>query len=93
MHVEFSASTNMQGSRVAEVFNVAELTGCTDEQIRQMPAVEFDDMLSDEWRSWLLSVTDGGWSVVENANLTTGCTRLEYKRVNRKVRRLVRKRR
>jgi len=68
MKVEFSISTNMPGSRVTEIFDVSELTGYSDEQIGQMPARDFDDMLNEEWRSWLLLyVTDGGWSVIETA--------------------------
>ena len=66
MKVVFSIETNMQNSEVSEMFDVAELTGCSDEQIRQMPAIDFDDMLNEEWQTWLLSVTDGGWDVVSS---------------------------
>ena len=66
MKVKFAIATNREGSKVIQVFDVAELLGCSDAEIEMMLSDEaLENTLHYEWQSWTMGVIDGGFEVYD----------------------------
>ena len=64
MKVEFKISTNRAGSEIVERFDIGELLGCSDGEVKQLQLNgELDDLLHEEWLDWKATVSDGGWAI------------------------------